>query len=81
MDSNPLLTSGSVHPYQLDESIVVSGVSGEYFHFLLFINLYFFVHRYNSCMQTALTLIRCLDWVYNVCILPKTSIWSTKGYM
>ena len=30
---NPFLTSELVHPYHLDESILVLGVSGECFHF------------------------------------------------
>ena len=47
---NPYMTSGPVHPYQLNESISNLGVYGILFYF------YSIVNR-NSCKQTVKTLI------------------------
>ena len=37
---NPHMPSGPVHPYQLDESIPILGVSGVFFHFYSISNRY-----------------------------------------
>ena len=78
MPINPFLIDGLMHPSFL--LCVCGGGGGEsvewYFIF------YCILHR-NSCKQTVLTLIRRrvmrrLNWVFDVCIIPKGSFWSKK---
>ena len=77
------VTSGLVHPYQLDESILVLGVSGECFHF------YCIFARNSSEANSAdpdqmpknrcCTLRRHLNRVRTLCICPKKGLRSKKG--
>ena len=61
---NPHLPNGLSHHYHLDVSTFNFRGIRSSFHF------YFIFYR-NSCEQTVWSQMRCLIWVYTVCICPK----------